>query len=191
MKKRILTAIGLFFLLTVWVIPVQAKKSKMPADWIQTNPTNSYVILNKDAKYLTSKNKATKKLIKKGSGVRIYYLRFGSKNKVYYANKAKQWLPASSTRGNVWYHQKNGGQMVITTDKKGKLKYNVYAHNNITKVVLIKNAYQYNSKGMLASSKMLKKGTHLNVYAKKKIGKTSYYVTNHGWINVANAKVLK
>ena len=191
--KKILITIAAFFSILICASNTVYSKNKIPSNWITTNSKNSYVVLNKTTHFLTSKNKSTKKTIKKHQGLRIYYLRYGDNEKVYYAGKDKRWIPSSSTYGTVWYNQNDGSQMILSTNKKGKLSYQVYAPYRRIKLVLKKNAYIYNSRGLLEKGtvKMLKKGKKLTAYSVQKIGKIKYYVTNYGWINTHNAKVIK
>lgn len=194
MKKRWI--FRLLLLLAVLMLPARtvsakkASKTTIPSSWIKTISKKSYVITNKNTTFLTSKNRKTKTKAKKGKGYRIYYLRFGKR--IYYATKAKKWLPASATHGTVWYKSGND-TMVLTSNKKGRVSYTVYDPAQIIPLTVKHNAYVYNSHGLLnkGTVKLIRKGTRVKGYSRRKVRGTTFYITNKGWLKAANLTKTK
>ena len=197
MKRKILILMATLCSLLIFSQPALASSTKkttttIPSTWIKTVSKNSYVVLKKNTYFLTSKNKKTKTLAKKGKGYRIYYLRYGKK--IYYATKNKQWLPISAVYGTVWYKAVGGSMMVLTTKKtKSTVTYTTYDPVATTSLVLKRNSYVYNSRGYLnkGTVKVLKKGTRLKGYSIQKVNGTSFYVTNKCWIKAKNVSKTK
>lgn len=202
--KKFLLLFCLFLSLTASPALADSKKTKSKTSSpvvkvsnkdIKVDSKRSYVILLKDQAYLTSKLKASKKLIKKKAIFSVAYVRFTDKQ-VYYANKNHQWIPAASTHGTVWYQEDAHTIMVLSTDKKGKLSYILYNPAKVTRLLLTHNSYVYDAQGQLFLSKKstitnLKKGQVLDGYSSQTVNGKKFYLTNKGWIKASNAKVVK
>lgn len=160
---------------------------KAATNIITTFPNNSYVVLNKNTNFVTLSNKKTKSVAKKGSGYRIYYARY-SGSIIYYGTKTKKWLPSSSTRGTVWYKEDNNNMMILSTDKKGVLSYQLYNPVNAIALKTKRNSYVYNDQGQLnqGTVTVIKKGTKLTGYDQKTVNGIKFYITDQGWIKANN-----
>lgn len=160
---------------------------KAATNIITTSSKTSYVFLNKDTNFVTINNKKIKSVAKKGSGYRIYYARY-SGSIIYYGTKTKKWLPSSSTRGTVWYKEDNNNMMILSTNKKGALSYQLYNLVNVIALKTKRNSYVYNDQGQLnkGTVTVIKKGTRITGYEQKTINGTSFYITDQGWIKANN-----
>lgn len=172
----------------------KAKKSKssqkINKSWIKTISKNSYVTLNRNTHFYSSKNHQLKNKAKKKAGFRIYYVRFGKQ--IYYANKSKKWLRATDTHGSVRYRTGNN-IMIITTNKKGRVTYSSYTPVSATTLRVKHNAYVYNNRGMLnkGTVKVIKKGQRVKAYSLHVLNGKKFYLTNYGWLKAANLTKTK
>lgn len=171
---------------------VKKRTTSAKQEIIATYSKISYVVMNKKAYLVNSNNQKTKHLAQKKRGYRIYYVRY-SGSKIYYGLKNKEWLLATNTRGTVWYKEDNFNTMVLTTNKKGQLSYQLYSPVNTKQVVLTRNSYVYNDQGLLDKGTVvtLKKGTKITVYQTRTINDTKFYISNQGWIKARNTMIPK
>lgn len=169
----------------------KTKSKKDSVKIITTDQKNSYVILNKNTYFVDSNNKKTKSLAKKESGYRIYYARY-SGSIIYYGTKSKKWLPSSSVRGTVWYREDNNNMMILSTDSKGVLSYQLYNPVNAVQLRVKRNSYVYNDQGLLNKGTVitLNKGQKVTGYALKTVNGTQFYITDQGWVKAKNLEKI-
>lgn len=170
----------------------QVKNDRKSVKALTTYSKLSYVILNKNTYFVNDQNKKTKSLAKKGKGYRIYYVRY-SGSKIFYGISKKKWLPASSTRGTVWYKEDNNNTMILSTNKKGVLSYQLHEAVNVVNLILKRNSYVYDDQGLLERNKnngitVLKKGKKLKGYSIRTVNGKKFYITNYGWIKFNNVQ---
>ncbi|WP_251716657.1 hypothetical protein [Lactobacillus agrestimuris] len=176
----------------------KSKSKQEKVEKIKTYSKISYVVLNKNTNFVDSQNKKLKTVAKKSAGYHINYVRH-SGSKIYYGVTSNKWIPATATHGTVWYEESGSNTMILSTNKKGKLAYQIYESVNITPLVLKRNSYVYNEQGILDKTKsggitILKKGKKVSGYSVRNVAGTKYYITNYGWIkynNVAKIQVKK
>ena len=170
----------------------QAKNDQKSIKSLATYSKLSYVVVNKNTNFINGQNKNTKSIAKKGKGYRIYYVRY-SGSKIFYGVSKNKWLPASVTHGTVWYKEDNNNTMILSTNKKGQLSYQLYEAVNIIDLILKRNSYVYDDQGMLERNKdnsiiVLKKGKKLKGYSVRNVNGKKFYITNHGWIKFNNVE---
>ncbi|KRN14407.1 hypothetical protein FC38_GL001068 [Lactobacillus gigeriorum DSM 23908 = CRBIP 24.85] len=190
---KILTLIGCLLMLPSTLVTASPKnKTKAPKIVVETDPVE---IIKTDAKQSYVRLIKAVKPYRANSGVRIYYVKITDQG-LLYGTKKKQWLPASSTTGTVWYQEDGKINMVVFTDSKGKITYQLYDPVASATVELIHNAYLYDRQGQLILNRKgnlvkLLKGKKLTVYTKQQIHGKPYYLLKEGWIKVSNTKILK
>lgn len=170
----------------------QVKNDRKSTKVLTTYSKLSYIVLNKNTHFVNDQNKKTKSLAKKGKGYRIFYVRYKG-SKIFYGISKKKWLPASSTRGTVWYKEDNNNTMILSTNKKGTLSYQLHEAVNVVNLVLKRNSYVYDDQGLLERNKnngiiVLKKGKKLKGYSIRTVNGKKFYITNYGWIKFNNVQ---
>lgn len=159
---------------------------------IQTITGKSYVVLNQKTHFYNRHGKKSKKIARKGAGFRIYQVQ--TKKQIFYETKNHLWLPAKATHGTVWYQESNKQPMILTTNRKGRLVYLLYEPvTRGAKMIVKHNAYVYDRRGLLQRNKkgnvlLLLKGQEVTAYDKERIGRQTFYVTDHGWLKANNLR---